>query len=75
MGWMTRIRERLWPRRGGEAAKAVAAAELSHDEAIIQRDAMVELRREADQAAAVIAAHNAANRYDDWIRAVMGGKV
>jgi len=72
---MKRMRTLFLPRRGPEASRAVAAANESHEEAVGQREAMTELRREADAVTEQIRAHNSANRYDDWLRHVMRGQV
>ncbi len=66
----------LWPfgRHDQSAAiSAVAAAERSHQRAVADRLQAAETRAQAEVYAAQIRDHNAANRYDDFLRRVMRG--
>lgn len=74
MGWWAKMRE-LWPfgtvAGGGEASAAVQQAEQSRREAALDRERAVQLRQQVDAATDAVRAHNAANRYDDFLRRVI----
>lgn len=63
-------------RRGpnGGSAEAVAAAERSHARAVVDRVQAAETRAIAATFEAQVRRHNAANRYDDWLQAVIRGE-
>lgn len=66
----------LWPfdrePLGGGAA-AVREAGKSREVADADRLKAADLRRRAEEAAKIVREHNAANKYDDWLRKVMQG--
>lgn len=74
MGWRQKMRA-WWPfgahNSSPEATLAVRAAEQSRQKAFQDRAQAAEVRVEAEQATEVIRAHNAANRYDDFLRRVV----
>lgn len=75
MRWWQKMRALFSRARPGTAATAaVAAANESHRKAVDQRDKMALLRAEADEVTAAIKAHNAANRYDDFLARVIRGE-
>ncbi len=68
----------LWPfgrhEISAESTQAMLAASRSHERAINDRCEASAQRAEADIWAAQVRDHNAANRYDIWLRQVMQGK-
>ncbi len=68
----------LWPfgqhETSAESTQAIAAARQSHERAVQDRCKAAATRAEADMWAAQVRDHNAANRYDTWLRDVMQGR-
>lgn len=67
----------LWPfgqdSSQADSFAALEAADLSHRRAVQDRCQASATRAEADAWAQQVRDHNTANRYDDWLRTVLGG--
>ncbi|WP_455565671.1 DUF7620 family protein [Micromonospora haikouensis] len=78
MRWWRRVVRGLWPLgRGRQPSPEARQASLRADESVsrAEQDRLVAARRrvEADRLAERLRAHNVANKYDDWLRQVVGG--
>lgn len=79
MKWRRMVRA-MWPfgrptvPRDDSARQAMLAADASQLRAAADQERARRLRADSEQVADKLAAHNTANRYDDWIRKVVQGR-